>query len=226
VSLVALRSPFLRGTRPDNPAAATFHNSREQLLYRNSRNWRLAFFLVLCAALFLTGAVWNLTNKQQEFHYAVKVYEDGSRGMRVLMKEPTALDDQEVLFWILKRWIRDIRMLTADMDANYALTAESAKMALTPAQQVIRAYYTETKPEEILKGGRIFPVHIRVFPQAGRTYRLTWVEELRNAEGGLVSKTPWEATVEVVFVPSETRQQKQQNPLGIWVASLHWSPVY
>jgi type IV secretory pathway TrbF-like protein len=45
--------------------------------------------------------------------------------------------------------------------------------------------------------------------------------------GEILSETQWEATVQVVLTPPAelTQDQRQRNPLGVWVANLTWSKL-
>jgi type IV secretory pathway TrbF-like protein len=124
-------------------------------------------------------------------------------------------------------FLRGIRTITTDpvafkngMNAAYAV-------CLKDAQGYIKRYYDAEKPLELIaQGGGVYPDRIEVTPLSDTSYRARWVERLVKG-GEILSETQWEATVQVALTsPAELNQdQRQRNPLGVWVANLTWSKL-
>src|SRR5262245_5340407 len=122
------------------------------------------------------------------------------------------------------QFIKGIRTITTDKVAFTHQLNESYSTCLTDAQQYIKNYYDEVKPLELIdKGVSIFPQHIAVTPTSDHQFKVRWVEQATQ-HGAVTEETRWEATVQVELThPAElTTEQRQRNPLGIWVSYVHW----
>jgi len=219
-------NPYLAGTGPDYNAARTYSNDRYLQPAANARNWRLAFFALLCCCAGLTTGLVVVTTRQQVVPYIVEVDEAGAaRAIKELLPPPPL--QPLVLKAVLTRWVQDIRTLTTDQYATRWQTNQAYQMCLEPAQKVVAAYYHENPPDEVLKRGRVFPVKITVAPVAGRTWRARWQEQLLDSDGHVIEEVGWEATFEVALVNAaqQKHEERVRSPLGIWIATLQWTPV-
>ena len=110
------------------------------------------------------------------------------------------------------------------------LAKEKAAAAATDtghAQGYIKQYYEAEKPLELIaQGSGVYPDRIEVAPLSDTSYRARWVERLVKG-GEVLTETQWEATVQVALTPPAelNRDQRQRNPLGVWISSVTWFKV-
>jgi type IV secretion system protein VirB5 len=214
-------NPYVAGALVSTPAAGAFYHDRSYLAAQNARNWRLGFFASVACCLGLTAGIIHLANKQREYHYLDKVYESGQTETLALTPGLTTADG-EVVSWILRRWIEDLRTLTTDMEANKRRTALAYRMCGEAAQKVIAAFFKDFPPEERVTRGPIFPKKMYVRQVGEKTWVLQWREEQKREDGVVVADTPWQATIEVLIAPPQTRTEREASPTGVWVAKLAW----
>lgn len=219
--MMSLESPFVTGALVETPAAGAFYHDRSFLAANNARNWRLGFFAAVACALGLTAAIVALVGKQEEYHYLVKVYESGQTET-VPLTPGVSVADAEVVPWLLRRWLEDVRTLTTDMEANKRRVAVAYKMCGEDAQKTVAASLQNPTPEERIQHGAIFPTKISVRQVSADTWVLYWKEEQRREDGVVVAVVPWEATLHVLLAPPTTRTEREASPVGVWISQIVW----
>jgi type IV secretory pathway TrbF-like protein len=62
-----------------------------------------------------------------------------------------------------------------------------------------------------------------VLPLTGATWRLEWLETVRDREGHATGHATWTATVTVSVQTPTDEKSLLQNPTGLAIQSLNWS---
>jgi type IV secretory pathway TrbF-like protein len=214
--------------RTENPYLAQryAHNERYLQLSRTIRNWQLIAGGLVLSTLSLAGGLVVVTQQQKVVPYIVEVDELGV-ARYVNEVRPQAVHEPVVVSADLGQYIRELRTITPDRRLLREQTTLAWRRSLPPAQQTIRAFYTDNKIEEILQKGRILPTRLQVTPLSEKTYRAVWVDEFTGLDGTLLTEVPWEATIEVaLIVPWELSvEERKLSPLGIFVNAITWHPV-
>jgi type IV secretory pathway TrbF-like protein len=213
-------NPYLAGVPGENAAGATFANDRYFRVAQNAKNWRLGFFGLLAAALWLSGGLVYVASRQQVVPYIVRVDELGNT--QVSAVHFASAQDPIVIRLLLQKWIKDIRTLTGDMQANLRRMQDAYAMGLDQAQKTIAAYYHEHPPEETLKKGSRYPIKVHLSSVTEKTWHARWVEQIVS-DGKVVEEVGMEATLEVALVQPQTREERERSPLGLWVVNVQWA---
>ena len=177
---------------------------------------------MLVTVLGLTGALVYVISREQVRVFVVRVDELGNVSTHELTAHSPLAPD--VLELVLGKWVRDIRTVTADHEANVARMTEAYAMSSSTVQSQIAEYYHDNPPEELLKKGARFPERVRVSPAGGRTWNLKWEEKIKS-EGRVVGVESWEAVLEVEVVTPRNAEERRRSQLGVWVITLHWAPA-
>jgi type IV secretory pathway TrbF-like protein len=204
----------------------TAHHDRYLNLARGKWHWQITAWVALAVVAVQAAALAYMYGQRKEYAYAVQIDE---LGIASYVKElaPQPIHTPYLVAAQVGNFLRGIRTITTDpvafkngMNAAYAV-------CLKDAQGYIKRYYDAEKPLELIaQGGGVYPDRIDVTPLSDTSYRARWVERLVKG-GEVLSETQWEATVQVVLTPpAELNQdQRQRNPLGVWVATLTWSKL-
>ena len=62
-------------------------------------------------------------------------------------------------------------------------------------------------------------------PVSSESWRIEWMETVRNHSGVAMSSTKYEATVKVRISPPTTDSQIIRNPAGVYVTELSWAKL-
>ena len=209
-----------------NPYIEARHvqNERYMSLAKNVRNWQLMSGGLLLLSLGLGGALVYTMNKQHVVPYTVEIDE---AGIAVAIRElrPTTALDPLVVRAQLARFIKDIRTISTDDELVRRQMNNAYQICLEPAQNYLTTYYTENKIADLVKRGRVFPIHLTVSPISEKSWRVRWKEHLLGPDGTVAEETQWEATIEIAIVLPQNKEEREHSPLGLWIASLHWAPV-
>ncbi len=204
----------------------TAHNDRYLNLARGKWHWQVTTWVALAVVAVQAAALAYMYGQRKEYAYTVQIDE---LGIASYVKDlaPQQIHTSYLVAAQVGNFIRGIRTITTDpvafkngMNAAYAV-------CLKDAQGYIKRYYDAEKPLELIaQGGGVYPDRIEVTPLSDTSYRARWVERLVKG-GEILSETQWEATVQVALTPPAelNRDQRQRNPLGVWVATLNWSKI-
>src|SRR5215471_9255213 len=206
----------------DAPGIAA-HNDRYLSLAKGKFNWQVTACLTLLLAMILAVALAYQYGQRKEYAYVVEIDELGVA--RYVRELPTQdIHTPYVIQAQVAQFIKDIRTVTTDRVAFTQQLNASYATCLKNVRQYIKIYYDEVKPLELIdKGVSIFPQKIDVAPLSATQYRAHWVEQ-RVQHGGVVEEAWWEATVGVELThPADlTQEQRQRNPLGVWISYISW----
>jgi len=201
----------------------TAHHDRYLNLARGKWHWQVTAWLALLVVAVQAAASAYMYGQRKEYAYAVQIDELGA-ATYVRDLPPQDIHSAYLVAAQVANFLRGIRTITTDPVAfQHGMNAAYA-VCLKDAQGYIKRYYDTEKPLEILaQGGGVYPDGIQVTPLSATSYRARWTERLIKG-GEIVSESQWEATVQVTLTaPTElTRDQRQRNPLGVWVATLDW----
>ena len=206
----------------DAPGLAA-QNDRSLSLATGKFNWQVTACLALLLAMVLAVVLAYQYGQRKEYAYVVEIDELGvARYVRELSAQ--AIHTPYVIQAQVAQFIKEIRTVTTDRVAFTQQLNASYATCLKDAQQYIKNYYDEVKPLDLIdKGVSVFLQKIEVAPLSATQYRVRWVEQ-RVQNGGVVEESRWEATVGVELThPADlTHEQRQRNPLGVWISYLAW----
>ena len=206
----------------DAPGQAA-HNDRYLNLAKDKWNWQVTAWLAMVVALVLGGALAYEHHQRKEYAYTVEVDEMGvARYVREL--SPQSVHTPYVVQAQVAQFIREIRTVTTDKVAFMQQLNQSYSVCLKDAQTYIKSYYDAEQPLELVeKGISIRPQKIEASPLSENEYRVRW-EEQKVQNGAVIEESRWEATVTVELThPADlNKEQRQRNPLGVWVSNINW----
>lgn len=209
-----------------NAPGLAAHHDRYLNVAKSKFNWQITAGLALCVVAVQAVALAYQYGQRKEYAYVVEIDELGvARYVRELSAQE--IHTPYVVQAQVAQFIKAIRTVTTDQVAFTQQLNASYFTCLTDAQHYIKAYYDQVKPLELIeKGISIFPQKIEVSPLSPTQYHVRWMEQTVQ-HGGVIEEAPWEATVGVALThPAElTQEQRQRNPLGVWVSYLSWFKV-
>lgn len=204
-------------------AGLAAHNDRYLALATGKFNWQIVSCFALALATALAVALVYQSGQRSTYAYVVEVDELGvARYVRELPAQE--IHTLYVLQAQVARFIKDVRTVTTDRVAFTQQLNESYGLCLRDAQQYIKNSNDQSKPLELIeKGISIYPKKIEVSATSPTQFRVHWAEQTMQ-HGAVLEEVRWEATISVELThPADlTKEQRQRNPLGVWVSYINW----
>lgn len=209
---------------PENPyeAARREWNERNRSLLRAKYNWQILAVVALAANGALAWGLVHLASESRVAPYVVRVDEVGQT---LVIERATAgqVDDEPVLAWQLRDYLRQVRQITPDRTAQKAILEEIYRRTDGPAVQFLNDHFRRQNPFEALTR-RSVSVSIRsVLRVAGDTWQVEWQETARGLDGKLLGQEDWTGQFVVQVRPPETDEALLANPLGFTVTHITWT---
>jgi type IV secretion system protein VirB5 len=199
-------------------------------LARGKRNWQLVTFGLAIALILLGISNLRLAASSRVVPYVVQVDRFGqivNVGAAESMKRP----DQRLISSQLAQFIRSVRtVLPATAAAAQADMLRRAYAFTTPeAGAFLNEYFSASPNDPRLLGTRlarqIDVTAVLPVPNSA-VWRLRWTETERWLQGSApMRRTAWEGYVTVKLAAPKTAETVQDNPLGIYVASVTWTQL-
>jgi type IV secretory pathway TrbF-like protein len=125
---------------------------------------------------------------------------------------------------MLKRFVKDFvywaRSVPRDEVVYRRQWDEAKKISSVPVQHALRAYAEANNLRELVKKNIAVTVAVHPpFPLSERTFQVDWVETV-TAEREMTAT--WRGIFEVVIKPPTTPEERERNPLGIYIAWFKW----
>lgn len=213
--------------KPVNPYldARREWNERYGSEVKQAATWRLvAIGSLIVAGVAVTGlAVSASQNKMVP--YVVEV-DKLHATLPIGPADRAAKGDSRIIRAQLAGLISDLRSVYLDAAAEqtairraYAMLAQNGT-----AYQVVNEQMSKNDP---FKRAQLESVTIEVqsvLPLGGETWRVEWIETVRDRSGVVTSSQPWQAAVTTSINPPTSEAGVLANPLGIYVTALSWSP--
>ncbi|SCC93196.1 Conjugal transfer protein [Thiomonas sp. X19] len=187
-----------------------------------ARTWRLAAFASLAVAAVAVVGITFVGAQSKIRPYVVAL---DTMGNPVAMAQPVTggAVDQRILEAQLANWVWNARSVIPDPAAQKTLIARVYAMAGSDAASALNRYYRQHPPF----GDFTVNVTITsVLPVSGNTWQVGW-NEVRSQGGAVQPAQHWRANITTGIDPklTDSPQVMLDNPLGIFVKSLSWTPV-
>ena len=214
----AIENPYL--------AARREWNERYGEYIARERAWRsIAFSCVAIAALSVMGVVW-MGAQNKIVPYVVEVDKLGS-AVAVHRADAVALPDSRIIRSQLARWITDLRTVYQDAAAERAAITSAYAMINqdSPAYGMLNDYMRQPEHQPFQRAqSETASIEVQsVLPLTADTWRVEWVETVRDLSGHETSRIPWSATVSIIVHPPTDDGAILRNPTGVFVQTLNWA---
>ena len=199
-------------------------NERYGSYVAREKAWRLAAIMALGVALLAVGALGWSSMQSRVVPYIVEVDKLGGAAP-VALAETTTPADPRVVRSQVARWLGQCRSIYADQTVVRAAIEVCYSMLDPDASsfKTLTEYHRTTMPFQ-RAGEQSVTVQVQsVLPLSKSSWRVEWIEEIRNLDGSAASKDNWQAVVGVSIAPPTDERQILENPLGIFISSVSWS---
>ncbi|WP_419783922.1 VirB8/TrbF family protein [Maridesulfovibrio sp.] len=194
--------------------------------YIEGRNqWRLfAFCCLLVTAISISMNFIQVT-QSKVVPYTVEVDKHGQI-LSVTRADEVGPAPKRIIQAEVANLIVNWRTVTADIGLQKKMVQRMSSFVLGAAQGAAKNWYENNNPYE-----RSQKVLVEVdikgipLPVSSESWRVEWLETVRNHSGVAISSTHYEATVKVRISPPTTESQILRNPLGIYVTELSWAKL-
>jgi type IV secretory pathway TrbF-like protein len=212
----------------ENPyiAARREWNERYGEYIARERAWRsIAILCGVISVLAVVGIVWmGVQNKLVP--YVVEVDKLGS-AVAVQRADSAALPDSRIIRSQLARWITDLRTVYVDAAAERTAITDAYAMINQggAAFGMLNDYMRQEEHQPFLRAqSETASVEVQsVLPLTSDTWRVEWVETVRDLTGHEKIRTPWSATISVLVHPPTDERAILRNPTGLYVQTLNWA---
>jgi type IV secretion system protein VirB5 len=190
------------------------------------RAWRsLALICALITLLAVGGMVW-MGSQNKLVPYVVEVDKLGT-AIAAHRADAAQLPDTRIIRSQLARWITDLRTVYLDAAAERsAITGAYAMINQDgPAYGMLNDYMRQDEHQPFHRAqSETASIDVQsVLPLTADTWRVEWLETVRDLSGHETSRTPWSATVSVVVHPPTDEASILRNPTGLYVQTLNWA---
>ena len=211
----------------DNP----YISGREEWLerygsYIEGRNqWRI--FALCCLFVTAISITMNFIQVTQSkvIPYTVEVDKHG-QVLSVTRADEVGPVPKRIIQAEVANLIVNWRTVTADIGLQKKMVQRMSSFVLGAAQGAAKNWYESNNPYE--RGQKVL-VEVDIkgipLPVSSESWRVEWLETVRNHSGVTISSTNYEATVKVRLSPPTTESQILRNPLGIYVTELSWAKL-
>lgn len=230
---------FLRKKTAPAPAAGPdveadpFSAARQNFLgvlgdqVKGKRNWQIVAFLALGGWLFTSGAYFRLASESRITPYIVEVDQLG-QAAAFGPAERLRKTDERLIVSQLGLLIRNLRAVYPDPGAQRELIERGYAFVAPSAASFLNTYFSDPANDpRILAQQFTRQVLVQsVLPVPNTdTWRVQWTETETPFGVGVTRRTAWEAYLTVRVVPPTRASEIEDNPLGLYVTAINWTPV-
>ena len=213
---LAADSPFLR--------ARLEWNDRFYGLARGKRNWQIVASALLLSNIVLSGALAWLSTQSRITPFVVEVDRLG-QAASFGPAERLRRTDERLLRYQLGIYMRDLRTVLTDADAQKELLTHAYAYTRGPAVAFLNEHFLEQNPFEIA-GRRRVGVEIRsILRLSEETWQIQWLESVRSLDGHQTESRGWQAVLTFEVDPPSSTEVILTNPLGLYVTEINWTPT-
>jgi len=194
--------------------------------YIEGRNqWRLA--ALIC--LLITGISISMNFVQATQNKVVPyVVEVNKLGHSVAVKRADQAEpvSSRIIQAEIANLIVNWRTVTADIGLQKKMVQRMSSFVIGAARGATRSWYEANNPYEL---GQKTLVEVDIkgipLPVSSESWRIEWLETVRNHSGVAMSSTEYEATVKVRISTPTTDSQIIRNPAGVYITELSWAKL-
>lgn len=185
-------------------------------------SWRLAAFASLAVAATAVLGVLYIGAQPKIEPYVVAL---DKLGEPIAFAHPAtgSAVSQRILEAQVASWVWDARTVLSDAAAQKTLLRKVYAMAGADAAAFLNRYYSEHPP---FGDFSVAVTVTSVLPTSRDTWQVSWDEE-RSEHGQALPRTHWKGqiTTGMDLKLAESPRVLLDNPLGIFVRALAWTPV-
>lgn len=214
-------------------------SNRENNLYLNARRewnerygsyiaqrdqWRLIAIITSVTAL-VCATFYGYAMSQSRIQPFVIGLDRLGTPVAIGKPEATNFSDKKVIRSQLAQWIVSTRTVVTDAFAQRNFINHTFSMIEkgSSAESIVKRWMSEYVPFERAKTALVEINVQSVFADTEHTWRISWIETIRDRDGTVRSKKVWDALLTIAKHIPQTEQQVIANPLGIYLSSLNWS---
>lgn len=212
----------------DNP----YLNARQVWMERygthiqQARTWRMvAILVIITLGISVSGNVYQMTQSKID-RYFVAIDDLGKAVAEKIHNENKPVPERLKLYEVTQV-ISNWRSVTVDNALqNKMIRSLNAHTAGT-ARGVLAEWYRDNNPAEVAKSGKLVEVEFRTapLPVTSDSYRVEWIEVVRNFKGVVIGRQNFEAILTVQISPPTTEEEVMANPAGVYVVNISTAKV-
>jgi len=190
-------------------------------LQKTILHWQVAFSVVLVICFLLVAGFVLLSLQSKIEPVVVETYQGIPTRLIPISENLNA--SQKLTQYLVSQYILNARSIVSDTGAQEALLQKVYAFSAEATLPFLRQYYQTNNPFTL---GAQSATHIRllsVIPISESSWQVTWEEE-SNPNGGLKKQQKWLATL-MLREGKVNPHFVNENPFGLYVTNLSWSPL-
>lgn len=219
---VAERAPYLVGAKEYADLVGT--------KAQDAHHSRTALYISLVAnvvqTLALVVLIWMLASMPRALPYIVSLDKTGY-SIAVRPADQTGPADERVIIASIARWIRSLRTVVGDKEAQKALVESVYAMlpASSEASRKTRAWLEQNSPYDG-SNRRVAVEIVRIAPMGSKNvFSVDWIERERVAASSVDKEARYSALVTIKLSPLQRLDELIANPLGVFVVEYAISKI-
>lgn len=190
-----------------------------------SRNWRIASFILLFIVLALVSLVFYLSGQSKHIPYIVEL-ESGEVSKISKLTDSRYTPSDTHMRYHLGAFIEKIRSLSIDHQVNKKWAIEAYGYLSPSVATKMNEYFSSQQNDRAKYFNEDKTVDIKLISFSrvtGSTYQLQWFEEVFDAAGHSLFKERMVGFVTTEISAPIDEKSIILNPLGIWITDFTWS---
>ena len=202
-------------------------NAREEWLERygnyisRAAQWRIATFIALIIALLSIAGNVAQISQNKIIPYVVMMDDLGNIAAGGRADQVTATSErviQAAIAGLIENW----RTVTVDTELQKRMLASLTAHTAGAAKGFLKQWFETNNPYKVAKEGKLVNIEIKglPLPVSRGSYRVEWMEIVRNYSGAELTRQGFEAICTVEIIPPTTEEVIVKNPGGVYVTSI------
>ncbi len=208
------------GTNPYLNAKKEWYE-RYSSYIRQAHNWRkFSFLILIMATISITGNVMQ-ANQVKIVPYIIEVDKLGHTQVIGKANEFQTLPEH-LIQATLANCITDWRTVTADIELQKKMIQRLTYFFVGSSKNVLAEWFKKNNPYDIALDNKLVHVEIKSLPLpiSKDSYRIEWLEIVRNHSGSELERQMFEATITVQIQPPQNVNSILNNPAGIYITAI------
>ncbi len=196
---------------------------RESSTVKREQTWRTFAIILAVANVGFGYGLTVMASRPALKPYIVEVDNLGAV-LPVREADQAARPDQRVIRNQLGRFVRNARTVYLDAAAAQAIAKEAYAVLLrgSSAYKVIDQNFRENSPIKRAESEAVSVDVKSILPVGGNTWRIEWVETVRDRGGSVLRTEPWFAVVTTTIKQQDEEAAIRANPIGLFIQDLSW----
>ena len=196
---------------------------RESNTIKREQTWRTIALVLAVGNIGFGYGLSVLATRPALKPYIVEVDHLGAV-LPVKEADQASRPDQRVIRNQLARFVRNARTVYLDAAAAQAIAKEAYAVLLrgSSAYATVDRNFRENSPIKRAETEAVTVDVKSVLPVGGNTWRIEWVETVRDRGGTLIRTEPWFAVVTTTIKQQDEEAAIRANPIGLFIQDLSW----